>query len=126
MAKESSYEKAENRLLKWGKIVSAIAIIVGSLTALCSWVSNQFAIAVSEQISIFQEEMENATKRHEQSVTRVELLALMEHDPDNLAAIEKIARYYFKDLNGDLYMTQKYSDWASKHGGDITIVVGDK
>lgn len=126
MKKKSSYKKAEGKVLKWAKIISAVTVMISALTAVCSWVSSQFATAVSEQISSFQMEMKSAIQRHEQSVTRIELLALIEHDPNNIAAIEKIARYYFIDLNGDLYMTQKYSDWAHTYGGDVTIVIGEK
>lgn len=90
----------------------------------CSWVSHQFATAVTSQISDFQQEMEQANTKHEQTITRVELIALIEHDPNNTAAIEKIAKYYFRDLNGDSYMLQKYSDWAREYGGDINIIIG--
>ena len=91
-----------------------------------SWVSNKFASAVSEQISGFQEEVKAANSKNEQATTRIELMVLMEHDPENVVAIEKMAKYYFQELNGDLYMTQKYSDWARQYGGDTTIVVGGK
>lgn len=124
MTKKSLYDKADSKVQKWAKTISAIVIIVGALTGVCSWVSHQFATAVSNQISEFQEEMENSNLRQERSITRVELMALMEHDPDNIAAIEKIARYYFGALDGDSYMLQKYSSWAKQYGGDITIIVG--
>lgn len=116
----------EKRVNKIAGIVGGIVIIVGAAAALCSWVSSQFADTVSDQISDFREETQRNDKRHEQAVTRVELVILMEHDPDNVVAIEKMARYYFKALDGDLYMTQKYSEWCAQYGGDPTIVIGDK
>lgn len=122
--KSHLYDKADKKVQKWAKTISAIIVIIGALTGVCSWVSHQFATAVSTQISDFQQEMENSNLRQERSITRVELMALMEHDPDNVAAIEKIARYYFGDLDGDSYMLQKYSSWAKQYGGDITIIVG--
>lgn len=124
MAKKSLYDKADGKVQKWAKTISAIIVILGALTGVCSWVSHQFATAVSSQISEFREEMESSNLRQERSITRVELMALMEHDPDNVAAIEKIAKYYFRTLDGDSYMLQKYSDWAKRYGGDITIIVG--
>ena len=53
-------------------------------------------------------------------------MVLMNHDPENVVAIERMAKYYFQELDGDLYMTQQYSDWAKQYGGDTTIVVGGK
>ena len=126
MAKESLFDKVDTKTRRWAKLITAITVLLGAAAGLCSWVSQQFAQAVSSQISEFQQEMTSANNRHEQTITRVELIALIEHDPDNTTAIEKIARYYFKDLNGDLYMTKKYSDWAKENGGDLTIVIGDK
>lgn len=118
------YDKADKRLQKLSKTIGAVVVILGAAAGVCSWVSNQFADAVSSQISDFRQEMEQANKRHEQTITRVELIALLEHDPNNIAAIEKIAKYYFRELDGDSYMLQKYSDWARQYGGDISIIIG--
>lgn len=122
--KESLYDKADKRLQRIAKTVGAIIALIGAASGICAWVSNQFQNAISEQISSFQEETRAANARQEQSITRVELLTLMTQDPENKAAIEKMARYYFKTLNGDLWMTSKYSAWAKEHNGDITIVIG--
>lgn len=123
-SKASIYNKADKKLQKISKTIGAIIVVLGAAAGVCSWVSNQFADAVSNQISDFRQEMEQANKRHEQTITRVELIALLEHDPNNIAAIEKIARYYFGELNGDSYMLQKYSDWAKQYDGDISIIIG--
>lgn len=122
--KASAYDKADKKLQRVSKTIGAITVILVAAAGVCSWVSNQFATAVSDQISDFQQEVDAANKRHEQSITRVELIALIEHDPENIAAIEKIARYYFRELDGDSYMLQKYSSWAKQYGGDITIIIG--
>ena len=124
MKKTSLYDKADGKVQRWAKTISALIVILGAAMGVCSWVSNQFANAVTVQISSFQKEMEQANTRHEQTITRVELIALIEHDPDNTAAIEKIAKYYFRDLNGDSYMLQKYSNWAKQYGGDINVIIG--
>lgn len=124
MAKKASpYDKADKNLQRISKTVGAIVVLISATTGLATWISDQFANAVSNQINEFKQEMIDANIKHEQSITRVELIELIEHDPENIAAIEKIAKYYFQDLNGDLYMTKKYSDWAHKYGGDPTIVV---
>ena len=126
MAKKSLYDKADGKIQKWAKTASAVAIIIGAITGVCSWVSHQFANAVSSQIDSFQQEVREADEELQQSVTRVELLELMEHDPDNTVAIEKLARYYFVELKGDKWMSERYSSYAKEHGLNETFVVGGK
>ena len=126
MTKKNLYDKADKKLQRIAGTIGAIVAIIGAFTAACSWVNHQFTSAVSSQISDFQEEVRASDKADKQAITRIELMVLMEHDADNVVAIEKMAKYYFQDLDGDLYMTQKYSDWAKAHGGDTTIVVGGK
>lgn len=122
--KESLYDKTDRKLQRISKTVGAAVVLIGAASGICAWVSNQFQAAVLAQISDFQEETRAANARQEQSITRVELLTLMSQDPENKAAIEKMARYYFKTLNGDLWMTSRYSSWAKEYGGDITLIVG--
>lgn len=119
----SLYDETDKKLQKVAGTIGAIAMILGALTGVYSWVSSQFQQVISQQITAFQEEVKESDRENKQAITRVELTILIEHDPTNVAAIEKMAKYYFQDLNGDLYMTQKYSDWARKYGGDISIVV---
>ena len=125
MAKKSLYDKADKKIQKIAGTIGAILIIFGAIGGICSWASGQFANAVSDQISGFQDEIRSASQRQEQAVTRVELMTLMEHDPDNVVAIEQLAKYYFDTLGGNKYMTSKYSAWAKEHGGDTSIVIGD-
>lgn len=125
-AKKSLYDKADKNIRKWAATAGAVITLVGAAAGVCSWVSNQFQAAVSAQISDFQNESRDANIRHEQAVTRVELMILMEHDPENVVAIEQMAKHYFGDLGGNKYMTSKYSAWAKAYGGDMTIVIGDK
>lgn len=122
--KESLYDKTDRKLQRVSKTVGAAIVLIGAASGICAWVSNQFQNVISEQISAFQEETRAANARQEQSITRVELLTLMTQDPENKAAIEKMARYYFKTLDGDLWMTSKYSSWAREYGGDTTIIIG--
>ena len=116
-------EKAGNRVTRIGAIVSASIVIITAATGICTWVSNQFQSMVSSQISELQQDVKNTDMRQEQSLTRLELIMLMEHDPENKAEIEKVARYYFVVLDGDWYMTGLYSKWASEYNGDISFII---
>ena len=118
-------DRLDKRVHKIAGIISAILVILGSLTGVMTWVSNQFAEAVSHQIESFRVEVEKSDKSQNQAITRLELMNLIQNDPTNVAAIEKMARYYFRTLDGDLYMTSKYSEWARTYGGDVTIVIGE-
>lgn len=126
MGKKTLYDKTDKKLQRIATTIGAIMAIIGAVTGVCSWVSSQFKNAVSAQISDFQQEVRDADKADKQATTRIELMVLINHDPYNVVAIERMARYYFQELDGDLYMTQKYSDWAKQYGGDTTIVVGGK
>ena len=117
-------EKISKRLQRTSAVVSAITVLVGAASGVCSWVSQHFADAVSAQINDFREEVKVSDKAQNQAITRLELMNLMQNDPTNIAAIEKMARYYFHTLDGDLYATQKYSDWCAKYGGDPSIIIG--
>lgn len=124
--KTSIYDKADKRLQKLAATVGAIVALVSSAAAICSWISNQFQSAVSAQIGDFQQEVRNNEKTDKQATTRIELMVLMNHDPTNIVAIERMAKYYFQELDGDQYMTKMYSDWAKEYGGDTSIVIGGK
>ena len=126
MAKKSLYDKADRKLQKVSGTIGAIIVILGALTGVCTWVSSQFQSAVSAQISGFQQEVRDNDKENKQAATRTELMVLMAHDSDNVVAIERMAKYYFQELDGDLYMTQKVSDWCNAHGRDCKSLIGDK
>ena len=55
--------------------------------------------------------------------TRNQLLTLMKNYPDNEEEIMKVAKYYFKDLNGDWYMTSLFIEWGEEKGIDVTEIV---
>ena len=127
MAKRVSfYDKADSKLKRMAATISASLVVIGAATGLCSWISNQFQSVVAAQISEFREETQKSDLRHEQAVTRVELMILIEHDPDNKVAIERMAKYYFVELDGNRYMEEKYSEWALSHDGDISFLLGGK
>ena len=126
MVKKSLYDKTDKKLQKVASTIGAIIAIIGAVTGVCSWVSSQFSNAVSAQISGFQQEVRDNDRVNKQAATRTELMILMEHDSDNVVAIERMAKYYFQELDGDLYMTQKVSDWCNAHGRDCKSLIGDK
>lgn len=119
-------ERANDNIGKIAGIVSGLIVIIGALTGTVGWLNSQLKDAIAVQINDFREETKQSDRKQEQAITRVELVTLMEHDPHNTVAIEKMAKYYFQELDGNLYMTQKFSDWAKTYDGDISIIIGGK
>lgn len=122
--KESLYDKADKRLHKWAATIGAIVAIVGALTGALGWVQTQFTNAVSAQIDDLKAEMHASDKKTEIQITRLELMTLIDTQPENIAEIEKVARHYFIDLKADWYMTGMFSKWCREYGGDATIIIG--
>lgn len=124
MPKKSFYDIFDKRLQRIAATISAILVIGGALVGTGGWIKDQVTGTISSQINDFRQEVKASDNTQNQSITRLELLSLMQSDPTNVVAIEKLARYYFGELNGDQYMTGKYSDWAREYGGDTSIVIG--
>lgn len=124
MPKKSFYDIFDKRLQRIAATISAILVIGGALVGTGGWIKDQVTGTISSQINDFRQEVKSSDNTQNQAITRLELLSLMQSDPTNVVAIEKLARYYFGELNGDQYMTGKYSDWAREYGGDTSIVIG--
>lgn len=143
MANNTKTSKVKKIAQKWDKIdyfwqrilklCAAIGIIIGGFSSILGWASNQLANAIDLQLSshldssevkleTITQRIESAESKNELSNTRLELLMLINHSPSNVIEIEKVARHYFIDLNGDWYMSQIYSDWAKTYGGDTSFI----
>lgn len=116
-------EKLGTKITKTSAILSAIVAIIGVVSGICAWVSNQFQSVISTQLSSLQSDIESNDLKMEQQITRLELLNLIHNQPNNKVEIEKVARHYFVDLKGDWYMTGIYSEWATAHAGDVSFVI---
>lgn len=126
MVKESAYDKADKKLQRVSKTIGAIVALIAAATGICTWVSNQFQGAVSAQIDDLATEIRESDEDQTIALARLELLGLMEHDPDNTVAIEKLARHYFIDLSGNSWMSERYSKYAREHNLDASFVIGGK
>lgn len=59
----------------------------------------------------------------EQDTTRLQLLNLIQNDEDNKDAILTLGHHYFQELNGNMYMTELYTEWARKHSIDEKVLL---
>ena len=122
--KESFYDKADKKLHRWASTIGAIIAIVGALTGALGWAQAQFSNAVAAQMGELREEMQESDRRSEVQITRLELMTLIDTQPENTVEIEKVAKHYFHDLKADWYLSGVYSAWAREYGGDMSIVIG--
>ena len=56
------------------------------------------------------------------AIMRLELMNLIQNDPDNVIEIEKYAREYFGD-GGNRYMTGMISNWCTEHNVDCGTII---
>lgn len=126
MAKSSWYDKTDKKLQRIAGTIGALLVIGGAITGATGWITSQVTNAMSSQIGDFRQEVKESDRRQDQAITRLELMNLIQNDPTNIAGVEKLAKYYFQELNGNQYMTGVYSRWCAQYGGDPSIAVGGK
>lgn len=54
--------------------------------------------------------------RNERDNCRIQLLIMLNHYPTEISEIMTLAERYFKDLNGDWYMTSIFNKWLESNG----------
>lgn len=132
--KKKLLDRFDKSAQKWAKRLGAIATIVGVVTAAGAWLINQIdnslAAHIESQTAEMQQEIQKLSnkvdaqdKQTELQLTRLELMSLMDSDPHNVVEIEKVAYRYFRDLNGNSYLTSVYSSWCQAYGGDCQIML---
>lgn len=125
-AKRSFYDRFDKRAQRLAGTISAILVIGGALFGVGAWINDQVSNAIAAQIGDLKTTMQESDKQQNQAITRLELMNLIQTDSNNVVAIEKMAKYYFQELDGDLYMTQKVSDWCASQHRDCSVLIGGK
>lgn len=132
---KNKWDKLDDKAKKWASRLTAVATIIGVLAAAGGWIINQLDNAVATRIEAqtqtIQQEVQEIGKEREATakqtnlqLTRLELMMLMETDPENVIGIERLARKYFSPpLDGNSYMTAFYTKWAKIYGGDLSLVL---
>ena len=121
--KENQFGKISENLKKISAVISAIGVIIGAFVGVGGWIVNQVNAESNEQIQALEARLDEAHKESQLRITRLELQGLINDTPENRTEIEKLARYYFLELDGDTYMTSMYSKWATEYGGNIEFVL---
>lgn len=133
-AVKNKWDNLDKGIQKWATRLGAVATIIGIVTAGGGWLIHQMDNSVAshiegqtqtlqEQIKDLTEKLSTHEKQSDLQLARIELMNLMDNNPQNVVEIEKVARHYFADLKGDWYMTELYSRWAKQYGGNMEFVL---
>lgn len=82
----------------------------------------EYKQCTDERIESFKEsvkELVETTRETRKDTLRIQLLMILENQPNNIDTILKLAETYFVILHGDWYMTSEFNKWAKKH--DVVI-----
>lgn len=120
--KEKMSEKIVKKTKGLADIITAVSIIGAALLGAGSWLVTNINKDVNDKLDTIITKVNVA----EQDATRSQLLTLMSDYPDNESEVLKVAQHYFRDLNGDWYMTSLFTQWADERGIDVSSIVSVK
>lgn len=118
-SKENKTKRFITRIKEFADVLTAVGIIGAALVGVGTWCTHQINASTNEKLDNISNQMQDLKL----DTTRNQLLTLMKNYPDNEEEIMKVARYYFKDLNGDWYMTGLFIKWGHENGIDVTDIV---
>ena len=107
------------RLKDTSDVIGAVTIIGTACVGVGTWCVTQINASTNAKLDSISDQMTELKL----DTTRNQLLTLMKNYPDNEEEIMKVAKYYFKDLNGDWYMTNLFIEWGEEKGIDVTEIV---
>ena len=104
--------------------ISAVVAIGAALLGAGQWIVHEVTASTNNRVDALEQKIDDNQQTNELATTRLELMMLLDHDPDNVIEIEKLARKYFNPpLNGNTYMTSVISDWCTKHEIDCGTII---
>lgn len=104
--------------------ISAVIAIGAALLGAGQWIVHEVTAATNNRVDALEQKIDDNQQTNELATTRLELMMLLDHDPNNVIEIEKLARKYFNPpLNGNTYMTSVISEWCTEHGIDCGTII---
>lgn len=119
MTAKAPKKKFLSRIKDCADIITAVGVIGAALVAVGTWCTTQINASTNAKLDAISSQVTELKL----DTTRSQLLTLMKNYPDNEEEIMKVAKYYFKDLNGDWYMTSLFIEWGEEKGIDVTGIV---
>lgn len=108
-----------SRIKDIADIITAVGVVGAAAVGIGTWCVTRINAETNAKI----DEVSNKIDSIELNSTRNQLLTLISDYPDNEDEILKVAKYYFKDLKGDWYMTTLFTKWAEGRGLDVDTIV---
>lgn len=116
--------KVAQRIKDFAGLISAILAIGAALIGAGHWIVKEISASTNNRIDALEAKIDANQDENELSITRLELMNLLQTDPDNIIEIEKLARKYFNPpLNGNSYMTSVISRWCETRGIDCGTII---
>lgn len=119
MATKAPKKKFLSRIKDCADIITAVGVIGAALVGIGTWCTTQINASTNAKLDAISSQVTELKL----DTTRSQLLTLMKNYPDNEEEIMKVAKYYFKDLSGDWYMTSLFIEWGEEKGIDVTDIV---
>lgn len=127
MAKEIKKMKLRNwpqKVKDLAAFITAVIAIGAALLGAGQWIVHEVTASTNSRVDALEQKIDDNQQTNELATTRLELMMLLDHDPDNVIEIEKLARKYFNPpLNGNTYMTSVISKWCDDHGIDCGTII---
>lgn len=111
------------RIKDFSALISAVLVIGAALIGAGQWIVHEVTASTNQRVDSLESKINDNYTKDELATTRLELMVLMEHDPENVIEIEKLARHYFLDLKGNSYLTSVFSKWCREHGVNCAEIV---
>lgn len=112
-------KKITTRLKECADVITAVGVIGAALVGVGTWCTAQINASTNAKLDTLSAQMSELKL----DTTRNQLLTMMKNYPDNEEEILKVAKYYFRDLNGDWYMTSLFSKWAKERNVDVSEIM---
>lgn len=122
MATKAPKKKFLSRIKECADVITAVGVIGAALVAVGTWCTTQINASTNAKLDAISAQVTELKL----DTTRNQLLTLMKSYPDNEEEIMKVAKYYFKDLDGDWYMTSLFIKWGEEKDIDISEIVNVK
>ncbi len=109
----------KDRLKDASDTIAAVTVIGAAAVGCGTWGVTQIVAGTNERIDNLALQVSDI----ELDTVRAQLLTLMSEYPEDESEILKVAEHYFKDLDGDWYMTTLFTKWAEARGIDVSDIV---